>query len=61
MDTVRRIVIASAECGEEGLWVLEEKVIYPHTVAPGAIRKQYAVFKSLPSSLNSQPEYPGVA
>ncbi len=50
MYTERKLVIASARCGEEGLWVLEEKVIYPHTIAAGAIRKQYAVFKSLPSS-----------
>ena len=49
MYTVRKQVIASARCDEEGLWVLEEKVIYPHTIASGAIQKQYAVFKSLPS------------
>ncbi len=49
MYAVRKQVIASARCDEEGLWILKEKVLYPHTIASGATQKQYAVFKSLPS------------
>ena len=34
----------------QSIWIFGRiQVLYPHTIAFGAIQKQYAVFKSLPS------------